>query len=251
MSYTVSQVAALAPVSVRALHHYDETGLLVPSSRSDAGYRLYSDADLERLQQILFFRELGFALDVISGLMREPGHDREAALLMQRELLSERASQLHAMINTIDQALDTHDKGIAMNKEDMFEVFGNFDPAKHEEEVKERWGDSDAYVESARRTKKYTKEDWLRIKDEGAVVVEGLAARMEAGAGPDDEEVQRLAEEHRLQIDRNFYPCSKQMHAGLGRMYVADPRFAKTYDNVRPGLAQFLCDAILINAEES
>ncbi len=154
------------------------------------------------------------------------------------------------MIHTIDETLDAHDKGITMNKEDMFDVFGDFDPAEHEDEVEERWGHSDAFAESARRTRKYTREDWLRIKDEGALVVEGLAARMDAGVGPDDDEVQRLVEEHRLQIDRNFYPCSKQMHAGLGRMYVADPRFAKTYDDVRPGLAQFLCDAILINAEE-
>jgi DNA-binding transcriptional MerR regulator len=87
MSYTVSQVASLASVSVRTLHHYDETGLLTPSKRSEAGYRLYNDSDLERLQQVLFFRELGFALDVIAGLMKEPGFDRESALLMQRELL--------------------------------------------------------------------------------------------------------------------------------------------------------------------
>ncbi|MDA3935984.1 MAG: MerR family transcriptional regulator [Actinomycetota bacterium] len=249
MSYTVSQVASLASVSVRTLHHYDETGLLTPSKRSEAGYRLYNDSDLERLQQVLFFRELGFALDVIAGLMKEPGFDRESALLMQRELLSERASQLHAMIQAIDTALDAQQKGLTMSKEDMFEVFGEFDPAEHEAEVKERWGDSDAYAESTRRTKRYTKQDWLRIKEEGALVVEGLAARMDAGAGTDDTEVQRLVEEHRLQIDRNFYPCSKEMHANLGRMYVADPRFAKTYDDVRPGLAQFLCDAIQINAE--
>lgn len=250
MSYTISKVASLASVSVRTLHHYDEEGVLQPSSRSDAGYRLYSDEDLERLQQVLFFRELGFSLNDIRELMREPGHDSESALRMQRDLLEQRATHLEAMIATIDRTLDAHTKGTPMNKEDMFEVFGDFDPAEHEEEARERWGDTDAYAESARRTKRYTKDDWLRIKQEGAAVVEGLVARMDAGAGPDDPEVQALVEEHRMQIDRNFYPCSKEMHAGLGRMYVADPRFAKTYDDARPGLAQFLCDAILINAGE-
>src|SRR5262245_46166947 len=105
MPYTVSQVSRLARLSVRALHHYDEIGLLTPSARSEAGYRLYSEADLERLQQILFFRELAFPLEEIRKILDDPGFDRRAALLMQRTLLEERAGQTRALIAAVDRAL--------------------------------------------------------------------------------------------------------------------------------------------------
>lgn len=247
MSYTVGEVARLAHVTVRTLHHYGEIGLLEPLGRSDAGYRLYSDDDLQRLQQILFCKQLGFGLDEIRELMNDPAFDRREALVSQRELVAQQLLQLESLMGLIDKTLVFLEGGIQMTKEEMFEVFGDFDPAEHEVEARQRWGETDAYKESARRTKGYTKADWQKIKDEteanGAVMV-GL---LDAGIQPDDPQAMDAADEARLIIDRWFYPCSREMHVHLAEMYIADPRFTATYEKQHEGLAQWLHDAIKAN----
>lgn len=245
---SVGKVAELASVSVRTLHHYDEVGLLSPSARSEAGYRFYDDADLARLQQILFYRELGFGLEDIGKIMSDPEFDRRDALIEQRRMLERKSAHIGAMLEAIDRALDASQKGIVMNKEEMFEVFGDFDPAEYEDEVKERWGDTDAYKESNRRASAYTKQDWERIKAEGAEQMERMIALFDEGASPEDPRSMDVAEAARLSIDRNFYPCSYEMHVNLGEMYIADPRFTKYYDQHRDGLAQWFCDAVIANA---
>ena len=251
MALTVSQVARLAGVSVRTLHHYDELGLLCPSGRSEAGYRLYEQDDLQRLQQVLFFKELGFPLEQIARILKDPAFDLRAALLMQRELLGERATRLQALIRAVDAALEAHEKGTVMTKEEMFEVFGDYDPAQHEEEVRQRWGQSEAYRESSRRTARYGKKDWERIKAEGEQLQRDLAAQLEAGRAPTDPGVMDLAERHRQYISRWFYPCSYEIHRGLGELYVSDSRFTENIDRVLPGLARFTCEAFRANAERA
>lgn len=243
MAYKVGDVAKLAHVSIRTLHHYDELGLLTPSERSEAGYRLYTHGDLERLQQVLFYRELGFGLEEIAEMMNDPGFDRTEALIAQRELIAERVLRYEAMLDLIDTTLISSEGGIRMTKEEMFGVFGDFDPAEYEDEVQERWGDTDAYRESARRTKRYTKADWERYKAESEQVTLAIAALMNEGVPADDPRAMEAVEAHRMLIDAWFYPCSKEMHAGLGAMYVSDPRFTQTYDKVAPGLASYICDA--------
>ncbi len=242
MAWTVGEVARLAKVSVRTLHHYDAVGLLGPSGRSDAGYRLYEMTDLERLQQVLFFRELGFSLDEIRAVMADSAFDRGDALRAQRALLAEKARRTGAMLTKIDEALAAMEGGTTMDENDMFEVFGDFDPKQYEDEVKQRWGDTEAYRESARRTKAFTKDDWKRVKAEQEAVMDAFAEAFRAGLAPDDPKVQEVVERHRLSIER-FYTCSKEMHANLGRMYVEDPRFAKNYEDRAEGLARFVCDA--------
>ncbi len=251
MSLTVSQVARLAGVSVRTLHHYDELGLLRPSGRSQAGYRLYEQADLQRLQQVLFFKELGFPLEEILRLVSDRAFDLRAALRMQRQLLTERATRVQALIQAVDAALESLERGTVMTKEEMFEVFGDFDPTKYEAEAKERWGQTEAYRESARRTARYGTKDWEKIKAEGDQIQRELAARLEAGGAPTDPEAIALAEQHRSYIERWFYPCSPEMHRGLGELYVSDSRFTENIDRVRPGLAQFMRDAFRANAERA
>jgi DNA-binding transcriptional MerR regulator len=245
---TVGQAARLAKVSVRTLHHYAEIGLLEASGRSPAGYRRYGTDDLERLQLILFYRELGFGLADIGRIMRDPTFDRRTALTAQRELLAEKARETRAMLAAIDAALAAMEKGTPMNRDEMFEVFGDFDPTQYEAEVQRHWGETEAYRESARRTGRYGKEQWKQIAAEGAEIEPGLAALLVAGAAADSPEAMDLAEQHRLQIDRWFYPCSHEMHVGLAEMYVADERFRKHYDDRQPGLAQFVHDAIKANA---
>lgn len=134
-----------------------------------------------------------------------------------------------------------------MTKEEMFEVFGDFDPSEYEDEVKDRWGDTDAYKESARRTARYTKEDWARFKAESEQVNSAIVALMDEGVAPEDPRAMDAVDRHRLQIDRWFYPCSRQMHAALGEMYIADPRFTATYEKIRLGMARYVCDATQAN----
>jgi len=248
MTMTVGQVARLAHVSVRTLHHYDDVGVLSPSARSDAGYRLYTDADLDRLQQVLLFRELGFSLEEIAEALGDPEFDRRDALIEQRALLANRMRATEAMLALIDKTLMALEGGIRMDKEEMFEVFGDFDPTEYEEEVEERWGHTDAYKESARRTARYTKEDWARHKAESERVNAEVASLMDAGVPAEDPRAMDAAEAARLLIDTWFYPCSHEMHVGLAEMYIADPRFTATYEKIRPGMARYLHDAILANA---
>ncbi|HEY5506161.1 MAG TPA: MerR family transcriptional regulator [Coriobacteriia bacterium] len=248
MGLTVGEVARLASVSVRTLHHYDELGLLTPSQHTEAGYRVYTDADLATLQQILFFKELGFGLADISRIMHDPTFDRLEALRMQRRMLSDKAAQLDLMVEAVDAAIDATEGGVVMDRDDMFEAFGDFDPKEYEKEAEERWGNTESYKESARRTKRYTKEDWIEVRKETEAVNEALAALMDAGVPADDARAMDQAEQHRLNIDKRFYPVSYEMHVGLAEMYIADPRFAANYEKIRVGLAQYIHDAILANA---
>ena len=135
-----------------------------------------------------------------------------------------------------------------MSKEEKFEVLGDFDPSVYEDEVKERWGDTDAYKESARRTKDYTKDDWQRYKEESEEINLAIAALMDQGVQPEDMCAMDAVERHRLLIDRWFYPCSRDMQAELGKMYVADPRFTATYEKIHPGMAAYMRDATTANA---
>ena len=251
MSHTVGSVARLAGVTVRTLHHYDEIGLLAPSGRSDAGYRRYGDADLERLQQILFYRELGFGLEDIKAVMTDGGADASAHLARQHAMLLDRIARLQRMVAAVEKTLEARTMGISLTAEDRFEVFGAFDPDSHAAEVEERWGDSDAFRESQRRTTRYTKADWQRMKEESAAPIDALLRAMRAGRPADSVEAMDAAEQHRQHISRWFYDCTSAIHVGLGEMYVADPRFSATYEKIAPGLATYLLDAIRANASRS
>src|SRR5262245_26026 len=248
-AYQVKDVARIARVSVRTLHHYDATGLLVPTGRTAAGYRLYTDSDLLRLQQILIGRELGLPLEEIRRSLDDPRFDRQAALLDQRERLRERAQQAEAMIRAIDVALSEFDdrrtKG-ALNMEDLFE---GFDPSRYEEEARRRWGTSEAFAESQERTGRYTPDDWKAVAAEQAAVYDAAYSALKAGKSPSDSTVMDVAERHRLSIDRWFYPCSHQMHGGLASMYESDERFRQSIDKHGEGLTSFLAEAIRANAE--
>lgn len=246
MAHTVGEVARMARISVRTLHHYDEIGLVVPSSRTEAGYRLYEEPDLERLQQVLFYRELGFALDEIARILADPGFDRRRALVSQRELLQERAEQARALVALIDRTIQTLERGETVSREALFD---GLQPAAHEEEARERWGGTEEYEESARRTRRYGPEDWKALRAEAAAIVDDFAAALDSGAAPTDARAADVAERHRQHITRWFYPCSSEIHVGLGEMYVSDPRFAASYEPARPGRAGYVRDAIRANAE--
>ncbi|MER5911666.1 MerR family transcriptional regulator [Streptomyces sp. NPDC001982] len=248
MSYSVGQVAAFAGVTVRTLHHYDEIGLLVPGGRSHAGHRRYDDADLDRLQQILFYRELGFPLDEVAALLDDPEADPRAHLRRQHELLTARIEKLQKMAAAVEHAMEARKMGINLTPEERFEVFGDKDPEQYAEEAEQRWGGTDAYAESQRRAARYTKDDWKRLQAEVDAWSERYAALVSAGEPPTGEAAMDLAEEHRRHISKWFYDCPYDMHRCLGEMYVSDERFKAFYDSMGPGVAEHLKEAITANA---
>ena len=211
--YTVGRVAELSGVTIRTLHHYDEIGLLSPGGRSASGYRLYADSDLERLGQILFYRELGFDLKEISAIVDAPRTDALGHLRRQRKLLVERIERLGAMVDAIDYEMEARTMNIRLTPEERFEVFGEFRPEDHAEEAERRWGETDSYKESQRRVSKYGKEDWQRLKAEEEEIRASLAAAFGAGLAPDSEEAMAAAEEsppaHQPVVLRRSY----EMHA--------------------------------------
>ncbi|MFG2883778.1 MerR family transcriptional regulator [Streptomyces sp. NPDC048297] len=252
MSYSVGQVAGFAGVTVRTLHHYDEIGLLVPSERTRAGHRRYADADLDRLQQILFYRELGFPLDEVAALLDDQATgkaDARVHLRRQHELLTARIEKLQKMAAAVEHAMEARTMGINLTPEERFEVFGDKDPEQYAEEAEQRWGGTEAYAESQRRAARYTKEDWKRLQAEVDDWTERYVALMDEGGEPTGEAAMALAEEHRLHISTWFYECPHGMHRCLGAMYVADERFKAFYDSMRPGLADHLSEAITANAD--
>ncbi|ASU81727.1 MerR family transcriptional regulator [Nocardiopsis gilva YIM 90087] len=249
MSYPVGEVARIAKVTVRTLHHYDEIGLLSPGERSATGYRRYDDADLDRLHRILGYRELGFPLEDIAALLDEPGTDTYDHLRRQRRLLEDRAQRLNGMIAALDKEMEAYDMGISLTPEERLELFGDsFDTEGYAEEARKRWGDTDQWAESQRRTADYTKDDWIRIKGEGAEVEQRLVDAFTSGATPDSEQAMDAVEEHRKQVERWFYECPHEMHLKLTGIYPEDPRFSAYYDAMAEGLAVYIRDAAEANA---
>ena len=248
-SYRIGELAAIAHVSVRTLHHYDAIGLLVPSDRTPTGYRCYSDADVERLRQILFYRELDFGLDAIAEMLAEPGTSVDH-LRRQHRLLREQINRRRDLLVAIEKEMEARQMGISLSPEEQFEIFGT-DKVSGEwaDEARDRWGDTDAYQESQRRTAAYTKQDWQQMKQEADAGLVAFRDAMLAGVPATSPEGMQLAESHRNFLTRWFYDCDYAMHRGLADMYIADDRFRQTYDQVAAGLGQYVHDAIHANAD--
>lgn len=246
MLYKVKEVADLVGISVRTLHHYDQIGLLKPKSVASTGYRLYADHDLERLQQVLFFKELGFSLHDIKSILDSPGFDRKQALKSQKQLLIEKKKRLEAIINLVQQTIDTIEGGSTMPNTEMFKSFDMTEIEKHQkqyaDEVKQKYGNTDAYKESQRKTTNYTKENWAAIYEKSNEIYNNIAALMDRS--PEDPKVQEEIGKWRQHISDNFYNCTLEIFRGLGDLYVQDQRFTANIDKVKPGLAKFMKEGI-------
>ncbi len=247
--YQVGEVARMSSVSVRTLHHYDEIGLLVPSGRTEAGYRLYSAADLGRLRRILFYRELDFGLDQISEILADPQTAADEHLRRQHRLLRDRLARTQVLITALEQEMEARKMGISLTPEDQLEIFGTDKLGEYSKEAHERWGETDAYKESQRRTAAYTKQDWIEIKREADENIAGFVEAIKSGEPATGTVAMDLAEAHRRHISKWFYECSPEFHRGLAEMYISDPRFTKTYDELAPGMSHYVHDAIFANAE--
>ena len=238
----VKEVAELVGISVRTLHHYDEIGLLTPDETTEAGYRVYSDENLETLQQILFFKELGFPLKKIKEIIESPSFDREEALIMQHKMLLEKKRRLKKMIGTIEKTIQ-HSKGeIQMSKQEKFEGF-DFSHNPYEQEARERWGDK-AVDEANEKAKNMTAFDQERFND----IYRSLASIRHLS--PDSKEAQEGIKEW-YQFLNKLGNYSLDAFKGLGQMYVDDERFTKNIDKFGEGLAQFMCDAMAVYADKN
>lgn len=252
MSYSVGQVSAFAGVTVRTLHHYDKAGLLSPSGRSHAGYRLYSEADLVRLQQILFYRELGFPLDEIAAILADPQANAVDHLRARQKQLSEEIARLQRLAEVAQRAVEVQQTGVTLTPRERFEVFGEiaFD-LSYATEAELKWADSRGQREAMARAAAHTKEDWRQLMREAGAWRAELLAAYDEGEPGDGERAMDLAEEHRLHISRWFTSCPPDMHRRIADDFVADPRaFALVVppSQQRPGLAGWVCKAVHANA---
>jgi DNA-binding transcriptional MerR regulator len=248
MGHPVGKVAALAGVTVRTLHHYDEIGLLSPSGRTPSGYRSYDDGDLDRLQRILFYRELGFPLETIATLVDDPGTNADAHLERQRELLVARIGELGRMVAAVDRVMEARAMGNALTPEEKFAVFGGFtEPGGYAEEAAQRWGNTPEWQGAATPSKEdlaageAARQDWVRR----------LNAVLDAGAVPDSAEALGLAEEHLTMLSRVMGECSYRTQQRIGELYVTEPAqlaFLVRETEQRPGTGVFVRAAIRANA---
>ncbi|OBB25652.1 transcriptional regulator [Mycolicibacterium peregrinum] len=241
---SVGAVAALTEISVRTLHHYDHIGLVVPSVRTAAGYRGYTDADIERLHLVLVYRSAGLALDEIRSLLDDPDADVLAHLQRQHSVLSDQAEQLQQTIKAVEELMSAHNSGIQLTAEEQVEIFGSAVFDEHAEEAEARWADTEEWKQSRRRTAQMTKQDWIEFKAANDALLDALADGKRAGVEPGSAQADELAARHRVNISR-FYDCSDDMHVCLAQMYLADERFTRYYDDAEPGLAQFVHDVIV------
>jgi len=252
---TVGQVAEQLGVTVRTLHHYDDIGLLVPSGRTSAGYRLYTAGDLTRLQHVVVYRRLGFALAEIAVLLDEKAVADGGAVIghlrRQRTAVLSRLDEMRDLVTTIDQALEKEMSGTKLTKDEQKELFGDGFSDDYAQEAEQRWGETEAWKQSRRRTSTYTKADWVQVKAEMDATNDAFASAMTDGEPATSERAMEAAEQHRLHIHQRFYDLTPELHRGLGDMYLADPRFTKTYEDIKAGMAQYVRDAIHANADRA
>ena len=235
----IGELAARAGVSVRTLRHYDAIGLLAPAKVTQAGYRLYDDAAVAKLEQILYFRELGFALDEIRKIMTSPSYDAVEAMKRQRDLLEMQSMRINRMIARLDEAI----AGKGAPRMEVFDMSG-YEKAKKQyaEEAKQRWGHTDAYRENEKRTAGYGKGDWQNVLGGMKGIFDQFAAVRDLP--PDDARVLGLVEAWKQYITDHMYTCTDEILAGLGKMYTCDERFQANIDASGEGTAACMSRAI-------
>jgi DNA-binding transcriptional MerR regulator len=247
MAMKVKEVADLVGISVRTLHYYDEIGLLTPEETTESGYRLYSDENLETLQQILFFKELGFPLKKIKEIINSPSFDRHEALVLQQKMLLEKRKRLDKMIATIEKTIQ-HMKGeIHMTNKEKFEGF-DFSQNPYEQEARELWGD-EAVDKANAKLGNMTKEEQEAMSKEMNSIYQKLASLR--NGSPESDEAQAAIKEWYDFLNNNFGNYSLEAFKGLGQMYVDDVRFTKNIDQFGEGLAKFMRDAMAVFADKN
>lgn len=240
MEYTIQKLASLAGISVRTLHYYDEIGLLKPARIEKNGYRKYGEEEQIKLQQILFFRELEFPLEQIKEMFESPNFNRIEALRDQKKLVMMKKSRLENLLKTIDKTINSMEKNKPLSEYDRYGALSDDQVESYKEEVRQKYGEK-AFRESQERYGKLTEADKKRIGDRGIAITQAVADNMDKGIK--SKEVQSAIKDWHDHI-HNFYDCSLEIFRGLGNLYVDDKRFTAYYEKVKPGLAQFMHEAM-------
>lgn len=248
MEYTVQKLGNMAGISTRTLRYYDEIGILKPARISSSGYRIYGKAEVDRLQQILFYRELGVSLDEIKEILNSPSFDKTSALKEHRQKLLAKRKQLDLLIANVDKTLAESEGRIKMSDKEKFEGFKqrliDENEMKYGKEAREKYGDEQV-DKSNRVFMNMTEDQYAEFEKLSANVIDTLKAAFETG-DPAGELAQRAADLHRQWLSFTWNEYSKEAHANLAQMYVDDERFKAYYDKDQDGLAEFLRDAVFI-----
>lgn len=248
MEYTIQKLANLAGVSTRTLRYYDEIGILKPARINSSGYRIYSQTEVNRLQQILFYRELGVGLDSIKEIVTAPTFDGAKALREHREKLLEKREQLDLLIANVDKTIAVTEGRISMSNKEKFEGFKKKmiedNEKKYGKEIREKYG-KETVEASNSKVMNMTQEQYEEVTALAEQIHTTLAEAFKTG-DPAGELAQKAADLHKQWLSYYWNQYSKEAHAGLGQMYVDDERFTAYYDKEQPGTAEFLRDAIHI-----
>lgn len=244
--YTVQKLALLAGVSARTLRYYDTIGLLTPQ-KNESGYRVYGSSEIDRLQLILFYRELGFGLHDIAKLLDDPGFDETEALIGQREKLMKERSRLDLLITNVEKTISAKKGESQMAEHEKFEGFKKQlvedNEAAYGKEIREKYGDAEVDRSNAKMLgmdqQRY--EAFKRLEQE---ILEKLERALKERE-PEGSSGQEIADLHRQWLGFTWGSYELQAHAGLAEMYVADERFAAYYEKAGKGAAQYLRDAII------
>ncbi len=248
MEYTVQKLSQLAGVSARTLRYYDEIGILKPARINSSGYRIYGNEEVDRLQQILFYRELGVHLDQIKEIVTDPSFDKAIALREHYEKLLEKKIQLDVLIINVEKTIAFTEGRIEMTDQEKFQGFKqkmiDENEKNYGKEIREKYG-HETVEGSNEKVKNMTQEQYDEVTCLGEELLETLAEAFKNG-DPASELAQKAAKMHKQWLTYFWSHYSKEAHAGIAQMYVDDKRFTAYYDEKRPGTAVFLRDAILI-----
>lgn len=248
MEYTVQKLAKLAGVSARTLRYYDEIGILKPARINSSGYRIYGQREIDRLQQILFYRELGVGLDSIEDIITSPSFDGAKALREHRAKLLEKREQLDLLIANVEKTIALTEGRIKMSNKEKFQGFKkkmiDDNEKKYGKEIREKYGEGTIDKSNA-KLMNMTEEEYEKMTKISEELMTILAEAFKTGDSA-GELAQKAADLHKQWLTFSWHDYSKEAHASLAQMYVDDERFKAYYDKEQPGIAEFLRDAIFI-----
>lgn len=252
MEYTVQKLGRIAGISTRTLRYYDEIGLLKPARINSSGYRIYGQEEVDKLQQILFYRELGVSLEDIKKIINQADFDSITALREHQQKLIDKRKQIDLLIRNVEKTIASREGKATMSDQEKFEGFKlkliEENEKKYGKEIRAKYGE-EAVNQSNEKVKNMTPEQYAQLEKLSAQLHDTLNAAFKTG-DPAGELAQKAADLHRQWLTFFWNSYTKEAHAGLAQMYVDDPRFTAYYDKEQPGTAKFLRDAILIYTKE-
>lgn len=239
MELSISETSKITNLSIRTLRYYDEIDLIKPSKITDAGYRYYDEKSLEKLQEILFLKELDFSLKEIKEIISNPQYNRKRAMENHKNLLIMKKNRIENLISLLEN-ITNGGSSMSFKEFDMSDI--QKEQKKYAGEIKERWGETEAYKESENKTSKYSQDKWANLEEEADVIFKEFSViKNEAENG---EKAQSLVKKWQAYITKNYYNCTKEILAGLAEMYIGDERFKNNIDKYSEGTAEFMSKAI-------